>query len=546
MGNCIRTSDKNVPRTAQLLTISYWISYHFFNSDTTVMADPDEEEDIPSITDAFEQVEHEISLAGRTMEVLRIVVESGPVCITEISNQLGHPNNEIRYSLRVLEEENLIEPTAEGAAPTDGAASSFEEWNTRIDQVKSQLRSRANEFGTDESDPVETADSGTDGATDTTAESDDETDDVRGSETGEPSAEQTGQEAGTAEVTLPGEPAAETAPSDDATTSSVGDASSTASGGTEQSEDSGTVADAQSQDEASETNRESYRQKIPEPERASQALPLSLEYSDIESGPVIGRGGNATVREGTVAVDGESHTVAVKEPATEGTQTGDDIAAFEREARRWDRLSNRGHVVGVVDWDVDPLPWMALEYMDGGSLATRVDECSLHQALWICERVASAVRHDQTGMAHLDLKPANILFESTDDDNWDIPKVADWGIAQLLNEHSATAGGMTATYAAPEQFDPDTYDSPDSKTDIYQLGVVLYELLVGEPPFTGSDVNVMQSVLSDEPRLPGDRVTGIPPEVDGTVAKALATEPADRFETMERFQSRLQAHLEEI
>ena len=141
------------------------------------MADSDEEEDTLSITDAFGKIEHEITLAERTMNVLEIIVDSGPVDVTEISDQLGHDHGKIRYSMRVLEEENLLEPTAEGAVPKDGAASSFKEWNTRIDQIKSQLRSRANEFRTDSSDPVETAGSGTDGATDTTTASDDETDD---------------------------------------------------------------------------------------------------------------------------------------------------------------------------------------------------------------------------------------------------------------------------------------------------------------------------------------------------------------------------------
>ncbi|WP_372480950.1 HEAT repeat domain-containing protein (plasmid) [Halomicrobium sp. HM KBTZ05] len=305
------------------------------------------------------------------------------------------------------------------------------------------------------------------------------------------------------------------------------------------------ATDHRVRDEQSATTSESASTAIPTGQ-PTQAPSLSLDYGDVETGRVVGRGGNAIVREGTVEIDGESRTVAVKEPVTEGTQTADDIAAFEREARQWERLSDRAHVVGVIDWDVEPLPWIALEYMNGGSLAARVGECDDRQALWICERVAKAVRHDQTGMAHLDLKPANILFESTPEGVWDVPKVADWGIARLLNEHGATAGGMTATYAAPEQFDPDTYGTPDSKTDIYQLGVVLYELLVGEPPFTGSDVAVMQSVLSEDPELPGERVDALPAGIDDTVETALAREPEHRFETIERLQSRLQAHLDEL
>lgn len=265
---------------------------------------------------------------------------------------------------------------------------------------------------------------------------------------------------------------------------------------------------------------------------------LSISYEDINRSEIIGRGGNAEVYKATVTVDNNQHEIAVKEPIVDGTVNSEQVAEqFEQEAEVWGELSNRDGVVDVIDWGRSPMPWIAMEYMDGKSLAQRITQIDLIEALWICEQLTKATRHDRTGVVHLDLKPSNVLFMSTPDEYWDYPKLADWGLAKMLSKSGGSTDNLSVKYAAPEQFDPDTYGSPDSRTDIYQLGVLAYELFTGELPFKGGDATVMHSVLEDRPEPPTNRITDIPTEIDDIIIKALKKDPSDRYETVERLQS---------
>ena len=155
-------------------------------------------------------------------------------------------------------------------------------------------------------------------------------------------------------------------------------------------------------------------------------------------------------------------------------------------------------------------------------------------------RIAEGVRHGHRhGVAHLDIKPANILLRGTGSGTWDYPKVSDWGLAKLLLEHSNSVEGISPTYAAPEQFDSDEFGAPDDITDIYQLGTVVYALVAGEPPFTGSSTAVMRSVLDDKPRPPSEHNPDVPESVDEIVLKALAKNKADRYESVILFRKEL-------
>ena len=83
-----------------------------------------------------------------------------------------------------------------------------------------------------------------------------------------------------------------------------------------------------------------------------------------------------------------------------------------------------------------------------------------------------------------------------------MPKLGDWGIARTLVEQTGTMEAQTLTYSAPEQFKPTEFGDPDSLTDLYQVGAVVYEMLTGEPPYTGSDQQIKCQVLKDEPAPP--------------------------------------------
>jgi hypothetical protein len=131
-----------------------------------------------------------------------------------------------------------------------------------------------------------------------------------------------------------------------------------------------------------------------------------------------------------------------------------------------------------------------------------------------------------------------VLFTSSGD-GWAVPKVSDWGLARLMLDETGSVEGLSPHYAAPEQFDAERYGSPDDRTDIYQVGTLVYELVTGRPPFEGSATAVMQSVLSEEPTPPSE-VADVPAELDDVLAKALAKEPDDRYDSILYLRDRLQ------
>lgn len=219
-------------------------------------------------------------------------------------------------------------------------------------------------------------------------------------------------------------------------------------------------------------------------------------------------------------------------------QQGEDKNQLLEEAEKWAKIDDHDHIVNIVDYGDEPLPWIAMEYMDGGHIAHRAGEVDLDQALWIAIATTKAVRHaHRRGVAHLDLKPDNILFRTVDD-AWDVPKVADWGLSKLLLNHSQTVAGLSTHYAAPEQFDRE-FGQADDITDIYQLGSVFYELFTGQRPFEGRPAQVMRKVLTADATPPSE-IADLPPALDDILLKALEREKDDRYETVVNLRNDLQ------
>jgi hypothetical protein len=258
----------------------------------------------------------------------------------------------------------------------------------------------------------------------------------------------------------------------------------------------------------------------------------SLSYADIEKRGELGRGGNADVYRATAATDRGPVDLALKEPRMGGGETLHTgvVEQMMQEAETWQQLDDHDHIVGVVDYGSQPLPWIGMEYMDAGHLGERAGELPFQQALWTAIATTEAARHaHRRGVAHLDLKPENILFRSVER-GWDVPKVADWGLSKHLLKHSKSVEGLSPQYAAPEQFD-DEYGSTDDVTDIYQLGAVFYDLFTGRPPFEGPPARVMNWVLTEEPEPPSE-VANLPQGLDDVLTTALATEKAERYESV--------------
>jgi serine/threonine-protein kinase len=194
-------------------------------------------------------------------------------------------------------------------------------------------------------------------------------------------------------------------------------------------------------------------------------------------------------------------------------------------------LFDSGRVEGTV--------FYVMPYVEGESLRARLKretQLPVADALRITIQVATGLGYaHRHGIIHRDIKPDNVLFQDGQ------AVVADFGLALPHSDGDAetrmTKAGVsvgTPYYMSPEQAagQPDV----DTRTDIYALGVVLYEMLAGQPPFTGATVqSVFKKVLSEEPRPLVEHRRSIPPHVDAAVAKALEKLPADRWQTAAQF-----------
>jgi eukaryotic-like serine/threonine-protein kinase len=205
------------------------------------------------------------------------------------------------------------------------------------------------------------------------------------------------------------------------------------------------------------------------------------------------------------------------------------VERFRREARAAGALSHP-HVAGVYDFGEDSgRHFMVMEMAPGRDLAQVLREegqLSPDRVVRIGTQIAEALGHAHSaGLVHRDIKPANVIIGEKDK-----VKVTDFGIARAAGDATLTATGSvlgTAHYISPEQA---AGDKIGPATDIYSLGIVLYEMLTGTLPFTGdSALAVAMRHVSDEVPRPSDLNRDVPDSLDGVVAKATAKAPQDRY-----------------
>lgn len=280
------------------------------------------------------------------------------------------------------------------------------------------------------------------------------------------------------------------------------------------------------------------------PDEIPSVHTIEVDYDSINKIEPIGSGGNADVYYAFADTESGRVEVALKEPRMSGTLHTDTVNRLLEEAETWQKLDDHDHIVTVVDYGSTPLPWIAMEYMNAGHLGQRAGELELKQAVWTAIVTTKGVRHaHRRGVAHLDLKPENILFYKVDND-WDIPKVADWGLSKQLLDHSKSVEGMSPHYAAPEQFTED-FGPADDITDIYQLGAVFYELFTGRPPFQGQPFEVMHQIQHEQPTPPSE-IANVPSKLDEILLQALATEKDDRYDGILLLRDNLQDIFESL
>jgi eukaryotic-like serine/threonine-protein kinase len=221
------------------------------------------------------------------------------------------------------------------------------------------------------------------------------------------------------------------------------------------------------------------------------------------------------------------------------------VERFRREAQAAAKLSHP-NIVPVFDWGEDAGSYfIVMEFVDGRPLSAVLRETGPIEptrAAVITSQVAAALasahRH---GVVHRDIKPGNVLIT-----NEGQVKVTDFGIARAVNtEESLTQTGAvmgTATYFSPEQAEG---IGVDARSDIYSLGVVLFEILTGRPPFLGdTPVSVASKHVRDLPPTPRELLETVPVELEAVVMKAMAKRPDQRYPTAEEFRADLVRYLE--
>ncbi len=248
----------------------------------------------------------------------------------------------------------------------------------------------------------------------------------------------------------------------------------------------------------------------------------------------IGRGGMADVfLARDLLLD---RPVAIKVLFPEFAVDPNFVERFRREAQSAAGL-NHPNIVSVYDWgQYSNTYFMAMEYVEGRTLADILranGSVNSQQAAEIASEVAAAIGFaHRNGVVHRDIKPANILVGS----NGQV-KVADFGIARAMNagtESNLTQAGSvmgTATYFSPEQAQG---AQPDPRSDLYSLGIVLYEMVAGGPPFTGENpVSIAYKQVHELPRPLNQLVVDVPQPFEAIVAKLLAKRPEIRYPNAE-------------
>jgi tetratricopeptide (TPR) repeat protein/tRNA A-37 threonylcarbamoyl transferase component Bud32 len=282
----------------------------------------------------------------------------------------------------------------------------------------------------------------------------------------------------------------------------------------------GTVSDDEKTDEA---------QATPGPARGPRSSLRGPAVPGYEIIAEIGRGGMGVVYKARhVRLD---RLVALKMILAGAHASTDQIARFHIEARAVAQIQHPGIVQIHEDGDHEGLPYFSLEFVPGGSLAQLIGgkpqppRAAAAMVIELCRAMAEA---HARGIIHRDLKPANVLL--TLDGK---PKITDFGLAKQMagdSEQTHTGAVMgTPSYMAPEQAWGETH-AIGPLSDQYSLGAILYEMLVGRPPFQGATtLETLELARNQEPVAPTRLQPKVPADLETICLKALQKDPAKRF-----------------
>ncbi len=244
----------------------------------------------------------------------------------------------------------------------------------------------------------------------------------------------------------------------------------------------------------------------------------------------VARSGMATLFKATDLNTGS--LVAIKVPHPEMEADPVLVERFRREQEIGQELDHPG-VVKTFDHEDRSRLYMVIEWVDGRLLRAILNEerqlpidRATNLVLQICDALDTMHKH---GVVHRDLKPENIMV-----DGEDRIKLIDFGIAMKEDARRITFVDMSATLGTPDYISPEQVKGQrgDQRSDIYSLGIMFYEMLTGEPPFTGPNpLAVMNERVLHDPEPASDRRPEISAELDEILSRALVRDPRQRYQT---------------
>jgi eukaryotic-like serine/threonine-protein kinase len=271
------------------------------------------------------------------------------------------------------------------------------------------------------------------------------------------------------------------------------------------------------------------------PNEQKNYFPKDLEnkYTEIS---YVGRGGIAWVFSARRKVDGTM--VAVKIPISFDEVTG---KCFLNEIAAWETLMHE-NIVEVTAVNILPVPYVEMEFVPG-SLEAVEKPMPVWKAVHIINGIAAGLQYaHEHGFIHRDIKPHNILL--TEDM---VPKITDWGMSKVLaaDVKKSSIAGFSLSYAAPEQVSPSEFGRTGERTDIYQLGVVFYELVTGSIPFGGESIVEVGNAILREQAIPPREYNPDAAAVEKIILKCLEKDPAQRYQSAGELLDALAGYLDE-
>jgi len=264
------------------------------------------------------------------------------------------------------------------------------------------------------------------------------------------------------------------------------------------------------------------------PDRSGTGRPLIPGYEILEK---LGEGGMGVVYK--ARHQGLNRLVALKMMIGGNQGRADLLPRFRIEAEALARLRHP-NILQIYDiGEVDGLPFVSLELLEGGSLDDRLagtPQAGRSGADLVATLARAVHAAHQAGIVHRDLKPANVLFNADG-----VPKITDFGLAKRLESDSRqTATGQimgSPSYMAPEQARGQAREVGPA-ADVYALGAILYEALTGRPPFKGeTPIDTVRQVIDNDPVLPSRLVPRVPRDLETICLKCIHKEPQKRYDS---------------